>query len=181
MRSAREEPTPEGIGREARHVPFDKQKVPKFQESAKEPLSLENACSATRKIHISAISSRNKTRSRPIDARDSRAILRGDHHASLASLTPRKERVLSAMRFFAIGMEPTTPWKKSAQASSRDERAAFRQIELKRCGKLKQPVAVKEAAEASRQSISQVVNARGLDPGHPSRQSGRRKPRRFFP
>jgi RNA polymerase primary sigma factor len=76
------------------------EKVRKVLKIAKEPLSLETP-SVTRKIHTSAISSRTRTRSCPIDAAI-QSNLRETTTRVLASLTPREERVLR-MRF-GIGM-----------------------------------------------------------------------------
>ena len=100
----------------------------------------------TRRTHTSAISSRTRTRSCPIDAAI-QSNLRETTTRVLASLTPREERVLR-MRF-GIGMNTDHTLEEVGQQFS-VTRERIRQIEAKALRKLKHPSQVAEAADVPR-------------------------------
>ena len=125
------EPTPEEL---AEKLGMPLEKVRKVLKIAKEPIRSKPR-SATRKIRISAISSRTRTPSCPPDAAI-QANLRETTTRVLASLTPREERVLR-MRF-GIGMNTDHTLEEVGQQFS-VTRERIRQIEAKALRKLKHP------------------------------------------
>jgi RNA polymerase primary sigma factor len=126
------EPTPEELAEKLGHAAREGAQGDEDRQGA--DLASKRR-SATRRIRTSAISSRTRTRSCPVDAAI-QANLRETTTRVLASLTPREERVLR-MRF-GIGMNTDHTLEEVGQQFS-VTRERIRQIEAKALRKLKHP------------------------------------------
>ena len=160
------EPTPEEL---AEKLGMPLEKVRKVLKIAKEPLSLETPVGDEEDSHLGDFIE-DKNAILPIDAAI-QSNLRETTTRVLASLTPREERVLR-MRF-GIGMNTDHTLEEVGQQFS-VTRERIRQIEAKALRKLKHP-SRSGSCGASWTTKFSVCHARAR-PGHPSKQSGGRKP-----
>ena len=126
------EPTPEEL---AAKLQMPLEKVRKVMKIAKEPISLETPIGDEEDSASSAISSRTRTPSCPLDSAI-QSNLKETTTRVLSSLTPREERVLR-MRF-GIGMNTDHTLEEVGQQFS-VTRERIRQIEAKALRKLKHP------------------------------------------